>query len=84
MVALYHYNEAERLEGPAVVGESVLLQVRPHVWAHVCAHIWEAAMRCMSVEGSVVSRAVCSLDAPSVCSDAPHSVFASPCSNGCI
>lgn len=27
MVALYHYNEAERLAGPAVIGESVLLQV---------------------------------------------------------
>ena len=26
VVALYHYREAERLEGPAVVGESVLLQ----------------------------------------------------------
>lgn len=28
VVALYHYKEAERIEGPAVVGESVLLQVR--------------------------------------------------------
>lgn len=26
VVALYQYREAERLEGPAVVGESVLLQ----------------------------------------------------------
>lgn len=28
VVALYHFKEAERIEGPAVVGESVLLQVR--------------------------------------------------------
>ena len=28
VVALYQYREAERIEGPAVVGESVLLQVR--------------------------------------------------------
>jgi len=26
VVALYHFKEAERIEGPAVVGESVLLQ----------------------------------------------------------
>ena len=39
VVALYHYREAERLEGPAVVGESVLLQeheaalrVHPCTW----------------------------------------------------
>lgn len=28
LVALYHYREAERIEGPAVVGETALLQVR--------------------------------------------------------
>ena len=39
VLALYHYREAERLEGPAVVGESVLLQeheaalrVHPCTW----------------------------------------------------
>ena len=31
MVALYHYQEAERIVGPAVIGESVLLQVRGSV-----------------------------------------------------
>ena len=31
VVALYHYQEAERIEGPAVIGESVLLQVSASV-----------------------------------------------------
>jgi hypothetical protein len=39
VVALYHYREAERLEAPTVVGESVLLQVS--VWHRWCFRFYQ-------------------------------------------